>query len=54
MRLSIDFILKTVASLSEDVTLTDNALNVAGAKQSIAVNGTGLSAGMRDHFTFAA
>ncbi len=51
--LPIDFIPKSVASLSEDVTLTDNALNVAGAKQLIAVSGTGLSAGIAQTITFA-
>ena len=50
--LSIDFIPKSVASLSEDVTLTDNALNVARAKQLIAVRGTGLSAGIAQTITF--
>lgn len=39
--LPIDFTPKTVGSpLSEDVTITDNALNVAGAQQSIAASGT--------------
>lgn len=39
--LPIDFTPQRVgAPLSEDVTLTDNALNVAGAQQSIAVSGT--------------
>ena len=37
----ITFMPQSVASLSESVTLIDNALNVMGAKQSIAVSGTG-------------
>ena len=39
--LPIAFTPQSVASLSEDVTLTDNALNGTGATQSIAVSGTG-------------
>ena len=39
--LPIDFSPLSVASLSESVTLIDNALNVVGVKQSIAVSGTG-------------
>jgi hypothetical protein len=41
--LPIDFTPQSQASLSEDVTLSDNALNVTGAAQSIAVSGTGSS-----------
>ena len=37
----VEFTPKTDGSLSENVTLTDNALNVTGAEQSIAVTGTG-------------
>ena len=41
--LPIEFAPESLGSLSQDVTLTDNALNVSGAKQSIAVSGTGMS-----------
>jgi hypothetical protein len=40
----IEFTPKHTGALSENVTLTDNTLNVAGTKQSIAVTGTGLAA----------
>jgi hypothetical protein len=40
--LNIDFIPQSVSYLSETVTLTDNALNVSGAQQSIGVSGTGI------------
>jgi len=39
--LPIDFTPQSAAGLSENVTLTDNALNVSGAQQSISVSGTG-------------
>ncbi|MGA3137124.1 MAG: hypothetical protein ABSC88_14140, partial [Terracidiphilus sp.] len=39
--LPIDFTPQNAGLLSENVTLTDNALNVAGAQQSIAVSGIG-------------
>jgi sugar lactone lactonase YvrE len=39
--LPIEFAPRNAGSLNENVTLTDNALNVSGAKQSIAVSGTG-------------
>lgn len=39
--LSIDFSPQSAASLSENVTLTDNALNATGTQQSISVTGTG-------------
>jgi len=38
-------------ALSEDVTITDNALNVAGAQQSIGVSGTGVSTTAATHFS---
>ena len=41
--LPIDFTPQSVASLSEDVAVTDNALNVSGAIQSIVVSGGGAS-----------
>ncbi len=41
--LPIDFTPQSQATLSEDVTLIDNALNVVGASQSIVVVGTGTS-----------
>jgi sugar lactone lactonase YvrE len=40
--LPIEFTPKHSGALSESVTITDNALNVAGAKQLIAVGGTGV------------
>jgi hypothetical protein len=40
--LPVEFTPKHSGALSESVTITDNALNVAGAKQSIAVSGTGV------------
>jgi len=40
----IQFTPEHSGALSEDVTLTDNALNVNGAQQSIAVSGTGMAA----------
>jgi len=39
--LPVDFTPLSAGSLSESVTLTDNALNVIGAQQSIPVSGTG-------------
>ncbi|HTV15666.1 MAG TPA: hypothetical protein VME68_13185 [Acidobacteriaceae bacterium] len=39
--LPIDFTPQSATSFSESVTLTDNALNVSGAIQSISVSGTG-------------
>jgi len=39
--LPIEFAPQDAGSLNENVTLTDNALNVTGATQSIAVSGTG-------------
>lgn len=39
--LPIDFTPQSAAFLSENVTLTDNALNVSGATQSVGVSGTG-------------
>lgn len=41
--LNIDFVPQSPGKLSEGVILTDNALNVAGAQQSIAVSGVGLA-----------
>jgi hypothetical protein len=41
--LSVDFTPKSAGPLSENITLTDNAVNVSAAQQSIAVTGTGLS-----------
>jgi sugar lactone lactonase YvrE len=40
----IEFTPEHSGALNENVTLTDNALNVTGTKQSIAVSGTGLPA----------
>jgi len=40
----IQFTPEHIGALSEDVTLTDNALNVAGPQQSIAVSGTARAA----------
>ena len=50
--LPIDFTPQSEASLSEEVTLTDNALNVTGATQSIAVSGTGTSGLTTQTITF--
>jgi streptogramin lyase len=51
--LPIDFTPQNGGSLSESVTLTDNALNVAGAQQMITVSGTGIGKG-RQTITFPA
>lgn len=40
--LPIDFTPQNSGSLGENVTLTDNALNLSGAQQNIAVTGTGI------------
>ena len=48
--LPIDFTPQSAAALSENVTLTDNALNVTGAIQSIGVSGTG-QAQVATHFS---
>jgi len=40
--LPIEFTPENTGALSENVTLTDNALNVAGAQQSIGLSGTGV------------
>jgi sugar lactone lactonase YvrE len=40
----VEFTPENLGALSESVTLTDNALNVSGAQQSIAVGGTGMNA----------
>jgi sugar lactone lactonase YvrE len=42
--LTIDFVPLSVGPLSENVSITDNALNAASVKQSVAVSGTGLPA----------
>lgn len=47
--LPIEFYPKNSGSLSENVTITDNALNVAGSTQSIPVSGTGVS--VATHFS---
>lgn len=39
--LNVDFMPQSLASFSENVTLTDNALNVSGAQQAISVTGIG-------------
>ena len=52
--LPIDFVPKSSKALSEAVGLTDNALNVAGATQSIAVSGTGTPARTPQTITFTA
>lgn len=49
--LPISFQPSSGTSLSEQVTLTDNAFNVAGASQSIAVNGTGVAGGLSQTIT---
>ncbi|MGD0628766.1 MAG: choice-of-anchor D domain-containing protein [Terracidiphilus sp.] len=49
--LPIEFSPENIGSLSENVTLTDNALNVAGAQQSIAVSGVGVSPTVASHFS---
>ncbi|HEY1901224.1 MAG TPA: choice-of-anchor D domain-containing protein [Terracidiphilus sp.] len=49
--LPIEFTPENGGPLSEDVTLTDNALNVAGAQQSIAVSGLSLSPTTATHFS---
>ncbi len=41
--LPIEFTPQQLGALSEQVVLTDNALNVTGAQQSIAVSGTGIA-----------
>ncbi|WP_433971338.1 choice-of-anchor Q domain-containing protein [Tunturiibacter lichenicola] len=50
--LPIYFTPKSAANLSEDVTVTDNALNIAGAIQTIAVGGIGTSGGTTQAITF--
>jgi len=53
--LPIDFgPLKTGTPLSEDVTLTDNALNVTGAQQSVAVSGTATGSIVATHLSVSA
>jgi len=41
--LRVNFLPENTGPLSENVLLTDNALNVSGAQQSIAVSGTGIA-----------
>jgi len=53
--LPIDFTPENAGSLlSEDVTLTDNALNVSGAQQSIAVSGTATGSIVATHLSVSA
>jgi hypothetical protein len=53
--LPIEFVPENVGSpLSEDVTLTDNALNVSGAQQSIAVSGTATGSIVATHLSVSA
>jgi sugar lactone lactonase YvrE len=47
----VEFTPEHGGTLSENVTLTDNALNVAGSMQSIGVTGMGLSPTAATHFT---
>jgi sugar lactone lactonase YvrE len=49
--LPIEFTPETDGPLGANVTLTDNALNVSGAQQSIAVSGLGVSATSATHFS---
>jgi len=50
--LPIQFTPQNIGSpLSENVTLTDNSLNVAGAMQSVGVSGTSVAAGAATQFT---
>ena len=47
----VEFTPEHSGALSEGVTLTDNALNVTGAQQSVGVSGTGLSVLPATHFS---
>jgi sugar lactone lactonase YvrE len=49
--LSIQFSPEQLGPSSEEVTLTDNAMNVAGTQQSIEVNGTGVAVTGVVHFS---
>jgi hypothetical protein len=47
----VEFTPEHTGALSEDLTLTDNALNVSGAQQMIGAGGTGFSTTAASHFT---
>jgi sugar lactone lactonase YvrE len=51
--LPVDFTPLSAATLSENIQLTDNALNVPGATQSIAVSGTGTAGLLSQTIAFA-
>jgi hypothetical protein len=52
--LPIEFAPERTGTLSEDVTLTDNALNVTGAQQSVAVSGTATGSIVATHLSVSA